>query len=179
MFMVDVHLSRPFLDDYLQYTVAVAIRSDVALAMQQQAFANPDASVWRQCPSAATDRSPFPSDRKLRQAVLALKVLASDEGQPDQLRRDARSLKYWLCTHANDCEDADADDWTWVLEHFAPNDEYATFVLKTAMDVAPEPDEHDLNVLLWFRLVKLEINDCWDDHHIIKAMQPHPPNELI
>ena len=145
-----------FLDGYLQYTV---------VTMQQQAFATPDASVnasaWQQCPSAATDRSPFPSDRKLCQAVLALKELASDEGRPAQLRRDASSLKYWLCyMHAKD----DDNDWTWVVEQFAPSDKYATYVLKTAMDVAPEPDEYDLNVLLWFRLVKLEINDCWDDH---------------
>ena len=30
-----------------------------------------------------------------------------------------------------------------------------TYVLKTAMDVTPEPDENNINVLLWFRLVKL------------------------
>jgi hypothetical protein len=84
-----------------------------------------------------------------------------DEGQPDELRRDARILKYWLCyEHLDD----DEKDWTWVVEHIAPSDKYLTHVLKTAMDVAPEPAEHDLNVLLWFKLVKLEINDCWDDH---------------
>ena len=103
------------------------------------------------------EKPPFPCDRKLRQAVLALDVLALDEGQPDQLRRDACVLKDRLVDDGN-------TDWTWVVEHLAPSDKYATHLLKTAMDITPEPPEHDINVLLWFRLVKLEINDCWNDH---------------
>ena len=104
---------------------------------------------------------PFPCDRLLRQAVLALEVLALDERQPDELRRDARVLKYWLCYE--NLEDDDKD-WVWVAEHLAPSDRYVTHVLKTAMDVTPEPPEHDLNVLLWYHLVKLDMKDCWDDH---------------
>ena len=53
-----------------------------------------------------------------------------------------------------------------MVEHLAPSDKYVTHVLKTAMDIMPEPAEHDLNVLLWFSLVKLEINYCWDDHQL-------------
>uniref|UniRef100_A0A6U2F0E4 Uncharacterized protein n=1 Tax=Chlamydomonas euryale TaxID=1486919 RepID=A0A6U2F0E4_9CHLO len=146
----------------------VPILDDVSLDVLEE-VANPtlpaDDSVWQQCPMGegelVYDPPPFPCDRKLREAVLALEVLALDEGQPDQLRRDARLLKYWLCYEHLDDDDK---DWTWVVEHFAPSDKYATYILKTAMDIAPEPGDHDLNVLLWFRLVKLEINDCWDDH---------------
>ena len=105
---------------------------------------------------------PNPSDRKLRQAIFALEVLALDESQPDELSRDALLLQNWLCNEHHDDNDK---DWTWVVEHLAPSDKHATYVLKTAMDVTPEPDENDINVLLWFRLVKLEIDDCWNDHH--------------
>jgi hypothetical protein len=159
----------------------VPVRNDVPLATLQER-ANPalpaDASVWQQCPMAAGeliyDPPPNPSDRKLCEAVLALEALALDEAQPSQLRRDARVLKYWLCyLHL----DEDDKDWTWVVEHFAPSDKYATYVLKTAMDVVHEPDEHSLNSLLWFRLVKLEINDCWDDHQQVCATASHPPLE--
>ena len=105
---------------------------------------------------------PNPSDRKLRQAIFALEVLALDESQPDELRRDALLLQNWPCNEHHDDNDK---DWTWVVEQLAPSDKHATYVLKTAMDVTPEPDEDNINVLLWFRLVKLEINDCWNDHH--------------
>jgi hypothetical protein len=94
-------------------------------------------------------------------------VLALDERQPDELRRDARVLKYWLCSE--NLEDDDKD-WAWVAEHLAPSDRYVTHVIKTAMDVTPEPPEHDLNVLLWYHLVKLDMKDCWDDHQ--QALNP-------
>ena len=112
--------------------------------------------------NAVYDPPPSPHDRKLKQAIFALEVLASNESQPDELRRDARLLQYWLCYEHLDDDDK---DWTWVVEHLAPSDKHVTYVLKTAMDVTPEPDEDNINVLLWFRLVKLEINDCWNDHH--------------
>ena len=148
----------------------VPVCNDVEIAVLQE-VANPalpaDTSVWQPCPLAGCelvyDPPPFPSDRKLRQAVMALEVLALNEGQPVQLRRDARVLKYWLCYENLDDNDK---DWTWVVEHLAPRDKYVTHVLKTAMDIMPEPAEHDLNVLLWFSLVKLEINYCWDDHQL-------------
>jgi hypothetical protein len=97
---------------------------------------------------------PFPGDRWLRLAVFALEVLILDEGQPLELRRDARVLKYWLCyEHFDDSE----KDWTWVVEHLAHGDKYVTHVIKTAMDVAPNPDG-------WYYLANVEIDDCWDDH---------------
>ena len=133
------------------------------------AYGDRDVSMLAQRDGHVYDPPPFPSDRKLRQAVMALEVLALNEGQPVQLRRDARVLKYWLCYEHLDDNDK---DWTWVVEHLAPSDKYVTHVLKTAMDIMPEPAEHDLNVLLWFSLVKLEINDCWDDHQQCGASPP-------
>ena len=108
------------------------------------------------------EHPPFPSDRRLAQAVMALEGLALDEQWPDSMRRDARLCEYNLCyEHANNTE----KDWTWVVEDLAPKDKYITFLIKSAMDVSAEPvDDADLNVLAMWRLVKLEINDCWADH---------------
>jgi hypothetical protein len=104
---------------------------------------------------------------------MALEVLALDERQPDELRRDARVLRYWLCyEHFED----DDKDWAWVADHLAPSDRYVTLVIKTAMDIAPEPAWNDWNVLLWYRLVKLDINDCWDDHQ--QAINPQSAGVL-
>lgn len=135
-----------------------------------ESVANPsqsaDEDIWQECPMASGellyDHPPFPSDRRLAQAILALESLALNEQQPDQLRRDARLLKYHLCyEHESD----DDKDWTWVVEEVAPTDRYITYLLKSALDASPDPSGSDLYKLAMWRLVKLDINDCWDIYH--------------
>ncbi len=99
--------------------------------------------------------APAPADKRLKVIVLALDMLAGDENQPLQIRRDARLIKYFLCFEH---KDDDEKDWSWVIEKLAPEDSYLKFVLKKALDVMPEPDCK--NLLLLYKLVKADISDC-------------------